>query len=255
MSEKSSTRKKSAPADETSEPQSQTVSLVAVGVAIAGLAGLALAFLLTDDPAEHVSPVPTRGIGDTWELTPEADLSYTAGRDQVRGPEDAAVSIVVFSDFECPYCQEASGELEALAAAYPDDVRIVFRNYPLDTACNENMKQPGHLHACKAAIMGRCAAEQDRFWEMHDAIYGLTGLSADALDALPNELGLEMDAFNACTASDPPLEDVKADIAEGHALGVTGTPAIFVNRRRMESFRAAPLGVLVEHIAAQAGDR
>ncbi len=252
MSVKHSTRKKVEPPDEPTKDQS--VSLVAVGVVIAGLAVVALAFLLTDDPSEHRTPVASRGIGETWELTPEAPLTLTPGRDHAKGPAEAAVSVVVFSDFECPYCQEASKELDRLQERYPQDVRIVFRNYPLDTACNDNMKQPGHLLACKAAFMARCAGRQDRFWEMHDAIYAMPGLNETALDALPQELGLSEDSFGECVVSEETVAEVRQDIAEGHALGITGTPAIFVNRKRMESFRAAPLGTLVEHIVSSGGE-
>ena len=99
--------------------------------------------------------------------------------------------------------------------------------------------------------MGRCAGAQGRFWEMHDAIYALPVLSASALDGLPSQVGLDADAYAACVASDEPLASIREDIAEGHALGVTGTPAIFVNNKRMESVRVNPLAQLVDHILAQ----
>jgi len=239
--------------DDSEQPAESSVSLAAVGVAIVGLAGVALAFLLTDDPAELASPVPTRTIGDTWDMALEAPVTFDAAQHYVKGAVDGAVEIIVFSDFECPYCKDTSGEMDTLLERYPNDVRIVFRNYPLDQSCNDNMQQQGHLNACKAALMGRCAGAQDLFWEMHDAIYALPLVTAAALDEIPEAIGISQDAFAECIGSETPLQDVRADIDEGQALGLTGTPAIFVNRRRMESLRAAPLSMLVDHIVAQSG--
>ena len=145
-------------------------------------------------------------------------------------------------------------ELVSIHERYPDDVQIVFKNYPLDISCNANMKQPGHLYACKAAVMARCAGAQGRFWDMHDAIFALPELSVGTLDVLPDELGLSAELFAACVASDDVLENLQADIDQGKMLGVTGTPAIFVNGRRMSSFRAQTVALIIDHIVSE-GDR
>jgi len=231
----------------------QSPSLIVVAFALVGLATFALVLLGTDPPPRPAPP-PVVNPVDAWKALAVQPVSYAPGRDFALGPEDAAVSIVAFSDFECPYCRDANVELVSIHERYPDDVQIVFKNYPLDISCNANMKQPGHLYACKAAVMARCAGAQDRFWDMHDAIFALPELSVVTLDVLPDELGLSAELFAACVASDDVLEKLQADIDQGKMLGVTGTPAIFVNGRRMSSFRAETVAAIVDHIVSE-GDR
>ncbi len=224
-----------------------------VAFALVGLATFALVLLGTDPPPRPTPP-PVVNTVDAWKALPVDPVSYAQERDFALGPEDAAVSIVAFSDFECPYCQDANVELKSIHERYPDDVQIVFKNYPLDISCNANMQQPVHLYACKAAVIARCAGAQDRFWEMHDTIFALPELNVTALDALPDEIGLSAEAFATCVASDDVMQDLQADIDQGKTLGVTGTPAIFINGRRMSSFRAQTVAAIVDHIVSE-GDR
>ena len=245
---------KHASGDETSQgTKSQSPSLVVVAFALVGLATFALVLLGTDPPPRPAPP-PVVNPVDAWKALAVESVSYLPERDFALGPEDAAVSIVAFSDFECPYCQDANVELASIHERYPDDVQIVFKNYPLDISCNANMQQPGHLYACKAAVMARCAGAQDRFWDMHDAIFALPELSVGTLDMLPDEIGLSAELFAACVASGDVMQDLQADINQGKLLGVTGTPAIFVNGRRMSSFRAQTAAAIVDHIVS-GGDR
>lgn len=225
-----------------------------VAFALIGVLTFVLVLLGTDPPPAAEPRVRVVNPADTWEQTPLQPVSSVPERDYARGPADAAVSIVAFSDFECPYCRDASAEFEIVRERFPDEVRLVFRNYPLDTSCNENVTRTSHFHSCKAAVMARCAGEQGRFWDMHDAIFDLPRLSVSALDALPAELGLSEPAFEACVASDEVMDDLRADIDEGRSLGVTGTPAVFVNRRKMSSFRASTLSAIVEHVLSADDD-
>ncbi|GMR21994.1 MAG: hypothetical protein BMS9Abin37_0317 [Acidobacteriota bacterium] len=228
----------------------QSPSLIVVAFALVGVATFALVLLGTDPPPRPAPP-PVVNPVDVWKALPADPVSYAPERDFALGRDDAAVSIVTFSDFECPYCQDAAVELASIYERYPDDVQIVFKNYPLDMSCNPNMPQPGHLYACKAAIMARCAGAQDRFWPMHDAIFALPELSVSALDALPAEIGLSAEAFATCVASEDVMEDLQADIDQGKGLGVTGTPAVFINGRKMSSFRAQTVAAIVDHIVSQ----
>ncbi len=221
-----------------------------VAFALAGVAVFALVLLGTEPPPRPTPPPAVNPV-DAWQALPVQPSSFAPERDFVRGPEDAAVSIVTFSDFECSHCRDANMELKGLHQRYPDDVQIVFKNYPLDMSCNENMTRPNFLHSCKAAVMARCAGAQNRFWDMHDAIYALPQLSVSALDALPGELGLAGDAYDACIASDDTIRDVHADIDQGRTLGITGTPSVFVNGRKMSSFRAQTLAAIVDHLVAE----
>jgi protein-disulfide isomerase len=140
-----------------------------------------------------------------------------------KGPANAPVTIVEFSDFECPYCASIFPTLKQIEAAYGDRVRVVFRQFPLNSI---------HPRAQKAAEASLCAAEQQKFWEMHDAMFqDPRNLGIDALKQKASSLKLDATAFNACLDNSAKAESVKKDIFEGVKAGVTGTPALFINGR------------------------
>lgn len=232
-------------------PKARGPSTLAITIAILGLGALVFALVVTGDPPERRRrSVPVASSVDQWAASPQRDVGVSE-RDFTRGPDDAPVTIVEFSDFECPYCKDASVALGSVYERYQGDVRLVFKNYPLDQACNENMTRPNHLYACRAAAMARCAGEQGSFWEMHDAIYGLDRFTMTALDALPGEVGLDPDEFAECMGGGEVIADIERDIADGQRLGVSGTPTIYVNGRRAPSQGAETLATIVEHILAK----
>jgi protein-disulfide isomerase len=144
-----------------------------------------------------------------------------AGR-PARGPENAPVQIVEFSDFECPFCLRAFPTVQQLLSTYGDRVRFVYRHYPL----------PNHPNARPAAEASACAHEQGKFWEYHDRLFAAPGkLSAADLKTHATELGLNAAQFNACVDSRKYQKDVEADIEAAQQVGVTGTPAFFINGR------------------------
>src|SRR5690606_14570992 len=103
-----------------------------------------------------------------------------------RGPADAPVTIVEFSDFECPFCGRANPTIEQVEKAYPDQVRVVFRDFPL----------PMHPHARKAAEAGHCANEQGKFWELHDKMFAnQRALGVDDLKGYAKEAGMDAAKF------------------------------------------------------------
>ena len=140
-----------------------------------------------------------------------------------RGPATAPVTIVEFSDFECPFCGRLFPTLKAVENLYLDRVRIVYRQFPLRRI---------HPLAQKAAEASLCAHEQGRFWQMHDSLFGdQEHLTVDALKARAVELKLDTTAFNACLDSGKQAAAIDKDLAEGAKAGVTGTPAMFINGR------------------------
>jgi protein-disulfide isomerase len=150
---------------------------------------------------------------------PVEAATYTA---PVQGPSAAPITIVEFSDFQCPFCSRLLPTLEQVKKKYGDKVRIVFRQYPL----------PIHNNAPKAAEAALCANDQGKFWEMHDAMFAdQQGLAPDALKAKATKIGLKADQFASCLDSGKHADEVKKDIAAGSAAGVNGTPAMFVNGR------------------------
>jgi protein-disulfide isomerase len=139
-----------------------------------------------------------------------------------KGPENAPITIVEFSDFQCPFCSRVNPTLAQVREKYGDKVRIVFRQYPL----------PFHQQAQKAAEASLCAHEQGKFWEMHDALFAnQQALGVDQLKTHATTLGLNAEAFNACLDSNKYADQVAKDMKEGSAAGVSGTPAMFVNGR------------------------
>jgi predicted DsbA family dithiol-disulfide isomerase len=144
------------------------------------------------------------------------------GAGAARGPQGAAVTILEFSDFQCPYCARVRPALDLVRKTYGDRVRIVYRDFPLSI----------HPQAGKAAEAGACAREQGKFWEMHDRIFeGQARLQVSDLKLYAGELGLEPLAFERCLDSGRHAVDWKRDLEEGTRYGVSGTPAFFINGR------------------------
>lgn len=139
-----------------------------------------------------------------------------------RGNPDAPVTIIEFSDFECQFCGRAVETLKKIEDKYGNDVRIVFRDYPL----------PMHRTAKRAAEGAHCANEQGKFWEMHDKLFTKGGAISDSdIFRYAAQIGLDHDRFNACMTSGRFREVWKPSMEEGSRLGVQSTPTFFVNGR------------------------
>ena len=139
-----------------------------------------------------------------------------------RGPSTAKVTIVEFSDFQCPFCGRVIATLEQLRADYPNDVRILFRHNPL----------PFHNNAAPAAEAAVAAETQGKFWEMHDKLFNdQKDLDRPALEQRAVELGLDLKAFRAALDGHAGKARVDEDLALGRQLGVRGTPNFFINGR------------------------
>jgi protein-disulfide isomerase len=146
----------------------------------------------------------------------------TEGRPS-KGAPDAPVWIAVFSDFECPFCATLSSTLKEVEKNYKDQVRIIFLQFPLSQI---------HRDAQKAGEASLCANEQNKFWQMHDAMFADQGdLGVNALKRKAAKLSLDTAAFNACLDGSKYADAIRADIAEGLKAGVNGTPAFLVNGR------------------------
>jgi protein-disulfide isomerase len=139
-----------------------------------------------------------------------------------RGPANAPVEIIEFSDFQCPYCLRANPVVNEVLSAYGEKIRFTYRHYPLGN----------HSNARPAAEAAQCANEQGKFWPFHDRLFATSNhLSTDDLKQDAATLGLDTAKFNACVDSHKYKADVDADVVAGDEAGVDGTPAFFINGR------------------------
>jgi protein-disulfide isomerase len=151
-----------------------------------------------------------------------------------RGPASAPVTLVEFSDFQCPYCKRLGPTLKQLEERYEGKVRFVFRNFPLGN----------HADAAKAAEAGACAHDQGRFWDMRNALFEQQqSLKPADLRRIATDLELDMDAFNDCLDSEKHASLIQRDIEQGGRYGVRSTPTLFINGRLLKG--AQPLNELV----------
>jgi protein-disulfide isomerase len=153
--------------------------------------------------------------------------TVTTGDNPSLGRRDAPVTIVEFSDYQCPFCRQfVSTTLPAIKSAYVDSgkVRYVFRDFPIDHI---------HPYARKASEAARCAGDQGKYWEMHDLLFqNQQSLAPDQLPALGSKLGLDAAAFNACLSSSKYASAIQQNFGDGSAAGVRGTPSFVIGRTR-----------------------
>jgi predicted DsbA family dithiol-disulfide isomerase len=164
-----------------------------------------------------------RAKADVHVMLEPPRLALAIGDDPARGPADAPVTIVEFSDFQCPFCSRATATLKKLDAAYPGKIRLVYRDFPLVQI---------HPNAARAAEAAACANEQGKFWPMHDVMFEHQDKLGEAdLKQSAATLGLDAAAFNTCLESGRHTAEWKKDAAEGDRYGVSSTPAFFINGR------------------------
>lgn len=142
--------------------------------------------------------------------------------DHFFGRFEAPVQMIVYSDFQCPFCADFAQTMKQVEKEFSDKVAVVFRHYPL----------AGHRQAKKAAQASECAAEQGQFWQMHDKLFADNAakrMSVEQFKKNAADLGLDQNKFNQCLDSERFEAKVAEQMAEGQKAGVTGTPTIFLN--------------------------
>lgn len=142
------------------------------------------------------------------------------------GKKDAKITIVEFADFGCPYSKEAAQIVRVMAKQYPDSVRVVFRDFPIEEL------HPGSTIAAQA---GGCAEEQGKFWEYHDAVFASNEpLGVEMISSVAENIGLDLKQFAKCVDSNYYANAVESDILDGTKAGVIGTPTFFFNGQKVE---------------------
>lgn len=170
-------------------------------------------------PSPSVAPTPSA----VPEPTPSAPVKPVDEKTEyVRGPKNAKVTLIEYSDFECPFCLRHVPTIEQVMKEYPNDVRLVYRHFPLSF----------HPEAQKAAEAAECAGAQGKFWEMHDKIFDANKagkMSVETWKATAKELGLNTAKFDKCLDGGEMAGKIAKDQQEGADAGVQGTPATYVN--------------------------
>jgi protein-disulfide isomerase len=155
--------------------------------------------------------------------TLEDPVAIALGNAPVRGPANARVTLVEFSDFQCPFCIAATPQIALLLKAYPSEVKLIFKEFPLDQ----------HTQAALAAAAALAANKQGKFWQLHDAMFAQKGnLSRRGILALATNLGLDMKRFQADLDSPEIKKAVEKDLDQGAQIGVDSTPTLFVDGQR-----------------------
>jgi len=225
-----------------------------LGIAVCSTLGLVLVFGLASkgglafakgSTAIAVAPQAPSGAGPEGSAPippepPSGPVKPVDDSDHVLGPKDAKVTVIEYSDFECPFCQRFYPTVKEILKSYPKDVRFVYRHFPLTSI---------HPNAQKAAEATECAAKlggNDAFWKLHDKIFERTpNIAPDVLLTLAKENGLKEADFKKCLDSGEMAAKVNQQMQDGSSAGVQGTPATFVNGKLssgaipLESLKAA----------------
>ncbi len=192
------------------------------------LVGLAVVSLLYPT-ITRVSSTQTAGLpgAAVTALPSSASQSASSGESPSLGPANAPVTIVEYSDFECPYCKRFRDEtLDTIMSQYNGRVRLVFRNFPLTSI---------HPQAFNAAMAAECAYEQGKFWEMHDLLFANQDqLGATLYKRLASQLNLDQQTFNECYDQGRYGNVINRDLSDGQSAGVQGTPTFFINNKMVE---------------------
>ncbi|HVV48178.1 MAG TPA: thioredoxin domain-containing protein [Polyangia bacterium] len=182
--------------------------------------------VLMKDAKTEVAAAPA-APAQGGEKTPEQDTTVykvAAGNGPSKGSKNAPLQVVIFSDFQCPFCKRVEPTLSQLEKEYGSKMHMTWKNYPL----------PFHNNAEPAAEAAMAANAQGKFWQMHDKLFeNNTALSRADLEKYAQELGLDMAKFKADLDSQRYKDQIQADTKEGQAVGVNGTPAVFINGRKI----------------------
>ncbi len=165
--------------------------------------------------------------------------------DPVRGPKDSPITIIEFSDFQCPFCAGMQEALDKVLKAFPREVHLVYKQFPLNI----------HPYARQAALASLAAHSQGKFWEMHDRLFrNFSTISEDNIRKWAKEVGLNMAEFEKAVQSGQHEAMVQKDVADGAAAKVVGTPTVYINGKRItdKSFEGFKK-MIQEELAAQRG--
>ncbi len=198
-----------------------------------------------DDPKKY-QEYQLKKAAEEFEKAPtqQLDLANLAPK----GPLSAAIKIVEYSDFLCPYCQAFAKAITAYLPKSRGRVAVYFKNYPLDQECHPGLRRTVHPGACKLAMGAICAQKQGRFWAYHDKVFAgpPKNPSVDTVAAIAKDVGADKAAFFACLGSSEAAQELANQIQEAKRAGVTSTPSVFLNGRKLPHANAFLQGIKSE---------
>jgi len=196
--------------------------------------------LASYDPLVELEKFEARKIWDI-RLLPE---------DPLLGPEDAPVTLVVFSDFQCDVCEMFATNFEHLIEYNKEKLNIIFKYFPLSSQCNPVTTDDLHPLACQSALAAEAARQQGKFWEYHDAMFE-KGIEKDEkiFFEIAQFLNLNMEKFTADYNSIKSKEKISTDIREGNRLNIDGTPTVFLNGRKVRKLSQKNINFLVKYLS------
>ncbi len=193
-------------------------------LSIAALATAGVSWFMSAGQIQELRESQRALVTDVAALQKQAVIDVTGAPS--RGSEDAVVTLIEFSDYECPFCiRHFKQTMPQIEATYLQTGKVlyVFRDFPVDSL---------HPVAIRAHEAGRCAEEQGKFWPMHERLFSPAGShTPEALEARATEAGLSLEGFRACVASGRHTSAIRRSVAEVMALGAGGTPAFFIGLR------------------------
>ena len=181
---------------------------------------------LADDIRRHLESLREHEVRDALVKQANASIRLEPPRVQVSssgpalGPDDAPVTLIEFSDFQCPFCARAVPVIQELQKRYPTQLRVVYKHMPLESI---------HPRARAAAVAAVCADEQGKFWPFHDRIFENRAFGDADLRADAQAVGLDLAKFDACVKGDSHRARIEADMAAANAVGIQGTPGFVLN--------------------------
>lgn len=213
------------------------------------LAGISLFILYANENkyAADFEDFDHKAYLDFFYAQPQLPPIDVKGR-PLYGTEGAPVTIVEFSDFECPFCQKAAFNLKPRLKEFQKDIAFYYFAYPLDKSCNPYMQRELHEHACDATKAAFCAQEQGKFWPMHDKLFeNQPKFNANQLRGYAKALGLDSKKFEDCITSDAIGKRILSDIEAGKAANLQGTPMVLVNGRVLKDwYNPVVLKIVIE---------
>lgn len=190
-------------------------------------------------PAAAAPPAPRPSGPD-----PEKKYELPVGSSEIKGAVDGAITIVEFSDYQCPFCSRVEPLIAEALAAYPTQARFVYKHFPLESI---------HPHAMGASQAAIAAQKQGKFWEMHDLLFkNQRALQPEKLVEYAQQLGLDIEKFKADMNSDEVKQNVRDDMRLATTVGVRGTPTLFVNGKVLRNRSIEGFKEMIDPILAEA---